>query len=98
MKPDEMVDFLVSRVGHEKLGATSEVRRFIQASPLYQAGYLIGGLQLYALQKELVGPGKMTEREFHDAVLMQGTMPIEPLRAALEKLPLKRDTKPGWRF
>ena len=29
MKPAEMVDFLVNRVGHEKLGATSEVRRFI---------------------------------------------------------------------
>lgn len=98
MKPDEMVDFLITRVGHEKLGATSEVRRFIQASPLYQAGYLIGGLQLYALHKELVGSGKMTEQAFHDAVLKQGTLPIELVRAALENLPLKRDTQPAWRF
>ena len=83
MQPEEMVDFLMTRVGHEKLGATSEVRRFIRAQPLYQAGYLVGGLQLYALHQELVGSGQMTEQEFHDAVLMQGTMPIELLRAAV---------------
>ena len=29
MKPQEMIDFLVDRVGHERFGATSEVRRFI---------------------------------------------------------------------
>ena len=98
MTPEEMVDFLMTRVGHEKLGATSEVRRFIHASPLYQAGYMVGGLQLYALHNELVGGGKMTEQEFHDAVLMQGTMPIELLRAALDKRPLPRDAKPAWRF
>lgn len=46
MKPDEMVKFLVERVGHEKFGATSEVRRFINGnySPLYQCGYMLGGL------------------------------------------------------
>jgi uncharacterized protein (DUF885 family) len=98
MRPEEMVDFLITRVGHEKLGATSEVRRFIRSQPLYQASYLVGGLQLYALHKELVGGGKMTEQEFHDAVLVQGTMPIELLRAALKKLPLTRDAKPAWRF
>ena len=43
MTPDEMVAFLMDRVGHEKLGARGEVRRFIQAEPLYQVGYLIGG-------------------------------------------------------
>ncbi|HYV29931.1 MAG TPA: DUF885 family protein, partial [Candidatus Binatia bacterium] len=56
MTPAEMVDFLVDRVGHERLGATSEVRRFIAGgySPLYQCGYMIGGLQLRALRQELV--------------------------------------------
>ncbi|MCX6903769.1 MAG: DUF885 family protein, partial [Verrucomicrobia bacterium] len=57
MKPLEMVDYLVDRVGLEKYGATSEVRRFIGNgySPLYQCGYMIGGLQLRALRRELVG-------------------------------------------
>jgi uncharacterized protein (DUF885 family) len=98
MTPPEMVAFLMERVGHEKFGATAEVRRFIAASPLYQVGYMIGGLQLYVLHKELVGGGKMYEEEFHDAVLKEGTMPIELLRADLEGLPLSRDMQPAWKF
>jgi hypothetical protein len=57
MKPEEMVDLLVQRVGHEKFGATSEVRRFIHASPLNEASYMIGGMQLETLRRELTGPG-----------------------------------------
>jgi len=96
--PEEMVAFLVDRVGHEKLGARSEVRRFIQAEPLYQVGYLIGGKQILALHDELVGPGKLSERQFHDAVLKQGPMPIELLRAALTHARLSKDAEPSWRF
>ncbi|MFA6046209.1 MAG: DUF885 family protein [Phycisphaerales bacterium] len=64
MTPEEMVQFLVDRVGHEKFGATSEVRRFIGGdySPLYQCGYMVGGLQLRALGREVVGdepPGEL---------------------------------------
>ena len=98
MTPDEMVAFLMDRVGHEKLGARGEVRRFIQAEPLYQVGYLIGGRQILALHDEMTGPGKLSERAFHDAVLKQGPMPIELLRAALKGTPLPKDAKPEWRF
>ncbi len=98
MTPEEMVAFLIDRVGHEKLGARGEVRRFIQAEPLYQVGYLIGGRQILALHDEMVGPGKLSERQFHDAVLKQGCMPIELLRAALLGIPLAKDAKPAWRF
>ncbi len=98
MTPEEMVEFLMNRVGHEKFGATAEVRRFIAASPLYQAAYMIGGLQLYALHKELVGGGKVSEEHFHDAVLKEGAIPIEFLRADLQGLPLRRDMKPTWKF
>jgi uncharacterized protein (DUF885 family) len=98
MTPAEMVDFLVNRVGHEKLGATSEVRRFVIAPPLYQAGYLLGGLQLKALHDDRVRAGKTTEQQFNDAVLTANAMPVELLRAALLKLPLARDTQPSWRF
>lgn len=95
-----MVDFLVDRVGHEKLGATSEVRRFIEGnySPLYQCGYMIGGLQLNSLRKEAVEGGKMSERQFNDAVLTYGSMPVELIRAGILNLPLARDTKSTWRF
>jgi uncharacterized protein (DUF885 family) len=100
MKPQEMVDFLVNRVGHEKLGATSEVRRFIGSSysPQYQCGYMIGGMQLRALRQELVGAGKMTERQFNDAVLSYGPIPIELLRDGLLNVPLTRDARPEWHF
>lgn len=100
MTPDEMVDFLVNHVGHERLGATSEVRRYISDgfSPLYQAAYMLGGIQLESLRKELVEGRKMTEQEFHDAVLARNAIPIEWIRAELLKLPLTRDIQSTWRF
>lgn len=98
MTPAEMIDFLVERVGHERLGATNEVRRYLEAPPLYQAGYLVGGLQFYALHKELVQSGKMTEPAFHDAVLKQNAMPVELLRADLLGMELSRQWAPSWRF
>lgn len=100
MTPEEMVDFLMERVGHERFGAVSEVRRYVGEgySPLYQCAYMIGGLQLRALRRELVDTGKLTDREFHDALLTYGPIPIELIRAAMLDLPLTPDTKPTWRF
>jgi uncharacterized protein (DUF885 family) len=100
MKPAEMVDFLVDRVGHERLGATSEVRRFIggEYSPLYQCAYMIGGLQLRVLHQELVGAGKMTEKQFHDTVLTYHSIPVELIRAGMLQVPLSRDTSAHWKF
>jgi uncharacterized protein (DUF885 family) len=90
----------VDRVGHERFGATSEVRRFIGGdySPLYQCGYMIGGLQLRAMRKELVDSGKMTNRQFHDTILTYGPIPVELIRAGMEGLPLTREYVAGWKF
>jgi uncharacterized protein (DUF885 family) len=97
--PQECIDFLVERVGHERDNATAEVRRsFQEAAPLYQAAYLLGGLQIHALRKELVDSGQMTEKAFHDEVMRQGSMPIAWLRLAISKMPLTRDTRAPWRF
>ena len=54
--PQECIDFLVDKVGHERDNATAEVRRSFQGGygPLYQAAYLLGGLQLRGLRRELV--------------------------------------------
>jgi uncharacterized protein (DUF885 family) len=100
MKPEEMVKFLTDRVGHEKFGATSEVRRFIKGdyAPLYQCGYMLGGLQLIALHKELVDSGKMTEQQFHDAILKFGPIPVELIRASLLQQPLTPDYRTQWKF
>ena len=57
MTPQEAVDFLVERVGHERANAEAEVRRsFIGSySPLYQAAYMLGGMQFRALRQEAGG-------------------------------------------
>ena len=83
--PEEMVDFLVDRVGHERENATAEVRRYISGGygPLYQAGYLVGGLQLASLHHDLVTKGDWSESAFHDTVLAQGTIPVAMVRASL---------------
>ena len=60
---------------------------------------MLGALQLRALQRNLVGGGKMGDRQFHDAVLRQNSIPIEMLRAALdEDVKLTRDYAVGWKF
>lgn len=100
MAPAEMVDFLVHRVGHERMGATSEVRRFISdgVSPLYQAAYMLGALQLEALRHSLMDNGTMSESQFNDAVLAENAIPVELIRAELLALPLTRDTQSTWKF
>lgn len=100
VQPQEMIDFLVERVGHERWTATNEVRRYIGGdySPLYQCAYLIGGLQMRALYREWVSSGKMTPRQFHDAVLRANSMPIEMLRALLAQAPVGRPFRAAWRF
>ena len=100
MSPQEAIDLLVNRVGHERANATAEVRRSFIGTypPLYQIAYMMGGLQFRALHRELVGSGRMTDRAFHDAVLRAGSMPVEMVRALLTGAPLSRDYRPQWRF
>ena len=100
MTPQEAVDFLVDRVGHERANAEAEVRRSFNGTypPLYQVAYMIGGLQFRALHRDLVGSGRMTNREFHDAILQGGRMPVEMVRARLQNVALTRDYRTQWRF
>ncbi len=100
MTPQECIDFLVNRVRHERDNATAEVRRSFRGDygPLYQCAYMLGGLQIRALRKELVESGKMTNRAFHDAILKENNIPIEMLRAILTKQKLTRDFASGWKF
>jgi len=97
---NEAVDMLVDRVGHVRQNATAEVRRSVNGDypPLYQAAYMLGGLQILALHKELVTNGDMSEREFHDKILRHNAIPIEVLRAILSGEIIERDFEPSWRF
>jgi uncharacterized protein (DUF885 family) len=99
--PQQCVDFLIDRVGHEPDNASAEVRRSFEGSaypPLYQAGYMLGALQFRALAHDLVDSGKMTAKQFHDRILMENRMPVEMVRAMLTKQKLTRDFAPSWRF
>lgn len=100
MTPQESVDFLVDRVGHERDNALGEVRRSFSGDygPLYQIAYMMGGIQFYNLHREFVGSKKMTDKEFHDTILREGPIPVEMVRAILTKQKLSRDFKTNWRF
>jgi hypothetical protein len=100
MTPDEAVDLLVERVGHERENARAEVRRSFAGDygPLYQIAYMVGGLQFQALHREMVVDGKMTEREFHDAILKGGPMPVAVVRARLRGDSLANGLPSDWKF
>ena len=98
--PQECVDFLVETVGHENRNAEAEVRRSIQGGygPLYQCAYMLGGMQLRSLYRELVEQEGWSKRDFHDAVLHQGPIPVDLIRAALGNQELSSDFPADWRF
>ncbi len=103
MTAEEMVEFLVDEVGHERLSATGEVRRYIGEaySPLYQVAYMIGGLQFRALHEEVVGAGRMSDRAFHDEILTYGSIPVALIRAGMladSPEAIGRDWDAAWRW
>lgn len=98
--PQQCIDFLVDRVGHERANAEGEVRRSFTGGygPLYQIAYMIGGLQFLALKKELVDTKKMGIKEFHDAILKENNLPVEMLRVILTNRDVDRNYQPVWKF
>lgn len=100
MTPQECIELLVERGGHERATAEGEVRRSFAGdySPLYQAGYMLGALQLYALRREVVGGGGVSEKEFHDRIMREGQMPIEMLRALMKGEELEPGHESSWTF
>ncbi|MDC6386065.1 DUF885 family protein [Muricauda sp. SK9] len=98
--PQECIDFLVDRVGHERANAEGEVRRSFVGNypPLYQLAYLTGGRQFYALHKELVDSGKMTDKEFHDRIITMNAMPVEMVKAIMTDQKINKNYKAKWKF
>ena len=97
--PQECIDYLVDKVGHERENAAAEVRRSFEGGygPLYQAAYLLGALQLRELRKEMVDSGAMDLKRFHDAIIQMGNMPIALLRLALGKQKLGPNMSLEWK-
>ncbi|TWT32911.1 DUF885 family protein [Blastopirellula retiformator] len=100
LTPQQCVDLLVARVGFEPANAAAEVRRSVGTSypPLYQAGYMLGGLQLRSLHRQLVDSGEMTDKQFHDAIMRQNFAPISIVRDILMQNELTADYRPAWNY
>ncbi len=98
--PEQCVDLLVNKVGHERENALGEVRRSFSGDygPLYQIAYMMGGLQFYRLHHDLVDSKKMTDKQFHDAILHEGQIPVELVRAILTNQELTKDFTSSWRY
>jgi uncharacterized protein (DUF885 family)/dienelactone hydrolase len=100
MMPQQCVDYLVANVGFERKNSEAEVLRSFNGSyaPLYQAAYLLGGIQLKQLHTEVVKGGKMPEKQFHDAIIRGGSMPIKMVRFLVTDVPVTREGAPDWKF
>ncbi|EEU45702.1 uncharacterized protein NECHADRAFT_41458 [Fusarium vanettenii 77-13-4] len=100
MTAQEAVDLLVDRIAHERSNAEGEVRRSVEGSysPLYQAGYMLGALQLWKLREMVVDTKEISEKEYHDAILKTGMLPIEMVKALITGDELSRDFKTEWKF
>lgn len=98
--PQQCIDYLVDRVGFEAANAHGEVKRSFEGSygPLYQLAYLVGGLQMMSIKKEVVDTGKMTFKQFHDAVIKENYMPLEMLRAIIKNQKLAPNHETSWKF
>lgn len=100
MTTAECVKMLVDEVGHEQSTAEGEVRRSFNGTypPLYQAAYMLGAFQLWDIRREMVDSGKMSDKEFHDAILQIGNMPWAIVREVIAGRKIPRDFESDWKF
>jgi uncharacterized protein (DUF885 family) len=81
---EEAADFLVEQTGFERPNALAEARRY-SYTPTYNLSYLLGKVLLLELREEerrRLGAA-FSLRDFHDALLQGGSLPISFHRRAL---------------
>ena len=81
---DDAVDFLVDQTGFERPNAEAEVHRYTYTAG-YQLSYLLGRVMLLRLredEKRRLG-SSFSLRQFHDAMLNQGSLPVSFQRRLL---------------
>lgn len=98
MSVDEATDFLVEHTRFERPNAHAEVIRYT-SSPTYQFSYLLGKVLILGLREDerrRLGPA-FRLRDFHDALLANGSLPISFHRRLLagEAQPGRASGAPG---
>ncbi len=80
MRCDEAVTFLIDRMHVERSHVEAEVQRYC-AEPAYQLAYAVGRRELLSLRDayQAAHPSHSL-RDFHDAVLGYGGLPISLIR------------------
>jgi hypothetical protein len=84
---DSARDFLEKEVGLSHAFATSEVERYTFRMPAQATAYFYGFTRLEALRREAEqrAAGRFDAMAFHDAILGEGLLPPDLLRAAVLK-------------
>ena len=102
MTAQECVDFLVNRVGFERENAAGGSAPFVRIWLLWTAVSSclhVGGLTVSGAAQRTGGCGKMSERDFHDAILKMNAIPVEMVRASLTKQPARTGrASDRWKF
>ena len=86
MKIEEAVDFLVEKAHLARPSALIEIRRYT-LTPTYPLSYLLGKLEILKLReeiRELLGK-EFDLEEFHQHLLLTGTIPIKLARKELKE-------------
>ncbi|MEO5939851.1 MAG: DUF885 domain-containing protein [Candidatus Limnocylindrales bacterium] len=83
---DEAIRFLVEQTSFEEANARAEVRRYTY-TPTYQLSYLLGKVLLLALRSDEQARlgSAFSLRDFHDALLRNGSLPISFHRRVLNE-------------
>jgi Bacterial protein of unknown function (DUF885) len=84
---DKARDFLVKEVGLSPAFATAEVERYTFRMPGQATSYFYGFTRLLSLRKEVEARlgARFDARVFHDAIIGEGLLPPDLLRAAILK-------------
>jgi uncharacterized protein (DUF885 family) len=100
LTPEQCIQMLIERVGHEPSTAEGEVRRSFNGDypPLYQAAYMVGAWQVRTLAKEMTDTHGWSLKSFHDRFMREHQMPIAMLRAIMSNEPWSRDFEPDFKF
>jgi uncharacterized protein (DUF885 family) len=86
MTREEGVQFMIKHTGNSELDARSEVDRYI-VWPAQALSYKLGQMHILTLRKEIeqkLGK-KFSLKQFHDAVLAHGPLPLHILSDQVRK-------------